>query len=158
MLYGGLSSELTLEKFCQPRRIPAWGCWFFRMCSRRIAARSSWTCSVCVVVCCSVLQCVAVCCSVLQCVAVCCSVLQWAAVCCSICGGAGLPHTAHGRALCVLQSVEECCSVLQCVAMYCIVCGVWLCRIATRSSFMCSVCVVVCCSVLQCVAECCGVS
>jgi len=31
--------------------------------------------SICLAVCCSVLQCVAVCCSVLQCVAVCCSVL-----------------------------------------------------------------------------------
>jgi len=30
--------------------------------------------TLCVAVCCSVLQCVAVCCSVLQCVAVCCSV------------------------------------------------------------------------------------
>jgi len=40
----------------------------------------SRTNSVCVAVCCGVLQCVAVCCSVLQCVAVCCSVLQCAAV------------------------------------------------------------------------------
>jgi len=40
--------------------------------------------SMCVAVCCSVLQCVAVCCSVLQCVAVCCSVLHCVAVKCSV--------------------------------------------------------------------------
>jgi len=44
--------------------------------------------SVCVAVCCSVLQCVAVycsvCCSVLQRVAVCCSVVMCVAVCCSV--------------------------------------------------------------------------
>jgi len=58
--------------------------------------------TLCVAVCCSVLQCVAIwhelC--VLQRVAVCCSVLQCAAVCCS-----------------VLQYVAICCTVLQCVAV-----------------------------------------
>ena len=39
--------------------------------------------TLCVAVCCSVLQCVAVCCSVLQCVAVSCSVLKRVAVSCS---------------------------------------------------------------------------
>ena len=48
--------------------------------------------SVCVAVCCSVLQCVAVC--IAACGAVCCSVLQCDAVCCSVC-----------------------CIVLQCVAL-----------------------------------------
>jgi len=56
--------------------------------------------TICVAVCCSVLQRVAVCCSVLQCVAVCCSVLQCVAVCCS-----------------VLQCVAVCCRVTQSVAV-----------------------------------------
>jgi len=65
--------------------------------------------TMCVAVCCSVLQCVAVCCSVLQCVAVCCSVLQWlqcVAVCC----------------LLVRRSMwyHVCWSVLQCVAVCCL--------------------------------------
>jgi len=41
-------------------------------------------CTVCVAVCCSVLQCVAVCCSVLQSVAERCIVLQCVAVCYSV--------------------------------------------------------------------------
>jgi len=40
--------------------------------------------TLCVAICCSVLQCVAVCCSVLQCVAACCCVLQSDAVRCSV--------------------------------------------------------------------------
>ena len=59
-------------------------------------------CTVCVAVCCSVLQCVAVCCSVLQCVAVCCSVLQSVAERCI-----------------VLQCVAVCYSVVQCDAVIC---------------------------------------
>ena len=62
---------------------------------------SATSSTVCVAVCCSVLQCVAVCCSVLQCVAVCCSVLQCVAVCCS-----------------VLRCIAVHCSVLHCNTMH----------------------------------------
>jgi len=92
--------------------------------------------SLCVAVCCSVLQCVAVCCNdytsdrvvwwsnewrtccVLLCVAVCCSVLQCVAMTTQVIelfGG----QISSELAVCgiVLQYVAECCSVLQCVAV-----------------------------------------
>ena len=82
--------------------------------------------SVCVAVCCSVLQCVAVCCSVLQCVAV---VLQSVAVRVGLCQCQYMFCVRLCLSSSVLQRVAVRCNVLQCVA--------------------------VCCSVLQCVAACC---
>jgi len=80
--------------------------------------------SVCVVVCCSVLQCVAVCCSVLQCVAVCCSVLQ----CVAVRFRERLRPDAP-RHVCVCACVSVCCCVLLCGAVWCSVvqCGAVCC-------------------------------
>jgi len=64
--------------------------------------------SVCVVVCCSVLQCVAVCCSVLQCVAVCCDALRCVLRC------VALTHTCTTHACDMSHEsicVAVCCSV-----------------------------------------------
>jgi len=77
--------------------------------------------SLCVAVCCSVLQCVAVCCSVLQCVAVCCNELGHR-LNVSLIVALSLPVAVCHSAL---QCVPVCCSVLQFVAVYvAMYCGV----------------------------------
>jgi len=79
--------------------------------------------TLCLAVCCSVLQCVAVCCSVLQCVAVCCSVLQCfkhgGACAAGKCVVAGYAVAGYVVCCSVLQCVAVCCSVLQCAAVCC---------------------------------------
>jgi len=56
--------------------------------------------------------CVAVCCSVLQCVAVCCSVLK-----CALINEMDKMTDAVSMYCSVLQCVAACCSVMQCVAV-----------------------------------------
>jgi len=80
--------------------------------------------SLCVAVCCSVLQCVAVCCSVLQCQ------LRFVAVCCSCTVLVKSVMYALRSSLCV----AVCCSVLQCVPVCCSVsCGLLQCVAAAPS-------------------------
>jgi len=77
------------------------------LCCVHVVGMFQLCCSVCVAVCCNVLQCVVVCCSVLQCVAICCSVLQCAAV--SYVRVVG--RFQLGRS--VLKRIAAFCSVLQ---------------------------------------------
>jgi len=120
----GLSNSILATCVCaHPSRIAVWKR-LWRMQSRAGLKRNAaeYGESVCVAVCCSVLQCVAVCYSVLPCVAECCRVL-WC-----VCGGLNfgmawrgvLQNTARERACCsVLRRVAVSCSVLQCVADCC---------------------------------------
>ena len=138
--------------------------------------------SLCVAVCCSVLQCVAVCCILLHCFALCCNMLQRVAGRSKLKSRLLLAKNSFSISLrCrVLQCVAACCSVLQRVALCCSVmsCAAGYCsdiqRVAAcysvlqrvslisklkrgvllvKSSFSVSLC----CSVLQCAAVCCTV-
>ena len=134
--------------------------------------KALWPClpTVCVVVCCSVLQCVAVFCSVWQAAAggvllegavalppdgVCYSALQCVAVRCSALQCCNVLQAAAERVILVsMPSDGLCCSLLQCVAVF------WQCGRQQHGGYCPKVlwpCLptvygTVCCSVLQCVA------
>jgi len=107
-------------------------------------------CSVCIAVCCSVLQYVAE----LQCVAECCSVSMV------------VTSSVSGVAVCVWQCVAVSCSVLQCVAvccsvLQCVAVNQWsslhrYLAVAAMGYCDCVVLQCVCCSLLQCVEVCCS--
>jgi len=124
--------------------------------------------SVCVALCCSVIQCVAVYYSVR------CIVLQQLTNACWSRDYPAQPQIVSALlaalAPAVLQYVAVCCNALQCVSMYCS-------NVASHACILCSICIfsalqqkifsallviricgaAMCCSVLQCAAVCCSV-